>query len=122
MTSVTPFLWFDKDALKAAEFYTSLIPNSEIKEVNRSPVSGDVFSLTFTVAGREFFALNGGPHYEFTPAISLFVECADQVEVDKYWDALTDDGGEESRCSRLAQGMTITVALQPCRLGDQPCR
>ena len=118
MTSVTPFLWFDKDALPAAEFYTSLIPNSEIKEVNRSPVSGDVFSLTFTVAGREFFALNGGPHYEFTPALSLFVECADQAEVDKYWDALTADGGEESRCGWLKDKWGLSWQIVPKRLGE----
>ena len=118
MTSVTPFLWFDKDALLAAEFYTSLIPNSEIKDVNRSPVSGDVFSLTFTVAGREFFALNGGPHYEFTPAISLFVECADQAEVDKYWDALTADGGQESRCGWLKDKWGLSWQIVPKRLGE----
>jgi predicted 3-demethylubiquinone-9 3-methyltransferase (glyoxalase superfamily) len=118
MTSVTPFLWFDKDALPAAEFYTSLIPNSEIKEVNRSPVSGDVFSLTFTVAGREFFALNGGPHFEFTPAISLFVECADQTEVDKYWEALTADGGEESRCGWLIDKWGLSWQIVPTRLGE----
>ena len=92
--------------------------NSEIKEVNRSPVSGDVFSLTFTVAGREFFALNGGPHFEFTPAVSLFVECADQAEVDKYWSALTADGGEESRCGWLKDKWGLSWQIVPKRLGE----
>ena len=118
MTSVTPFLWFDNKALQAAEFYTSLIPNSEIKDVNRSPVSGDVFSLTFSVAGREFFALNGGPHFEFSPAISLFIECADQAEVDKYWNALTADGGEESRCGWLKDKWGLSWQIVPKRLGE----
>jgi predicted 3-demethylubiquinone-9 3-methyltransferase (glyoxalase superfamily) len=118
MTSVTPFLWFDKDALPAAEFYTALIPNSEIKDVNRSPVSGDVFSLTFTVAGRDFFALNGGPHFELSPAISLFVECADQAEVDKYWDAFIAGGGEASNCGWLKDKWGLSWQIIPKRLGE----
>lgn len=118
MTSVTPFLWFDKDALPAAEFYTALIPNSEIKDVNRSPVSGDVFSITFTVAGRDFFALNGGPHFELSPAISLFVECADQTEVDKYWDAFIEAGGEPSNCGWLKDKWGLSWQIIPKRLGE----
>jgi predicted 3-demethylubiquinone-9 3-methyltransferase (glyoxalase superfamily) len=118
MTKVTPFLWYDDKALEAAQFYTDLIPNSELKEVNRSPVSGEVFSLTFSVAGQDFYALNGGPHFEFTPATSLFVACDDQTEVDKYWNAFIENGGEESRCGWLKDRWGLSWQIVPKRLGE----
>jgi predicted 3-demethylubiquinone-9 3-methyltransferase (glyoxalase superfamily) len=107
--SVTPFLWFDSGAEEAARFYVSLIKGSKI-------VSASPMSVEFNLAGQEFYALNGGPHYELTPAFSIFVTVKTQDEVDFLWDALTKDGGEESRCGWLVDKFGVSWQVIPKRL------
>lgn len=94
--TITPFLWFNDRAGEAMEFYTTLFPDSRIVSVNRA---GDrVMSGTFVMDGRTYQAFNGGPHFTFNEAISLMIGCDTQEEVDRYWNALTSNGGTESRC------------------------
>src|SRR5690349_7683217 len=106
MQKVTPFLWFDGQAEQAARFYVSLLPDSRIERINRSPVdtpsgpAGMVITVEFTLAGSRFVALNGGPMYQFTEAVSFHIACADQAEVDRLWAALTE-GGTQSQCGWL---------------------
>lgn len=106
---VVPFLWFEKDAQAAAKFYCSLFPNSAIDA--SSPQS-----VTFRLNGRTFMALNGGPHYELSPAFSMFVSCADQAEVDRYWDALLADGGKPTQCGWLVDRFGLSWQIIPKRL------
>ena len=99
MQKITPFLWFDGKAEEAANFYTSIFENSEVKNIMHygkgGPApEGSVMSVTFKLEGQEFHALNGGPQYTFTPAISFFVKCETQEEVDELWEKLSE-GGEE---------------------------
>src|SRR5436305_10601849 len=103
MNGITPFLWFDTQAEEAANFYTGLFQNSRITDVTRYGSSGPrdeglVMTVAFELDGRKFVALNGGPEYAFTEAVSFVVDCETQDEVDRYWDALTADGGKESQC------------------------
>lgn len=88
MKKITPFLWFEKDAEEAAKYYVSLFPNSKVTMA--SPMI-----VNFTLDGQDFMALNGGPQYSFTPAISMFVSCENQEEVDHYWEALSADPKSE---------------------------
>ena len=107
MDKISPCLWFDGDAEEAARLYTSLFPNSHIDSVDRSPADtpsgpeGTVITVNFTLAGRSYIALNGGPDFKFTEAVSFSIDCDDQAEVDRYWDALLADGGEPSVCGWL---------------------
>jgi predicted 3-demethylubiquinone-9 3-methyltransferase (glyoxalase superfamily) len=102
MPRITPNLWFDDNGLEAAEFYVSLFPNSEITDITYypedAPRPGAVLTVNFLLDGQEHTAINGGPEFTFDEAISLLINCADQEEVDHYWNALTTDGGEESQC------------------------
>jgi predicted 3-demethylubiquinone-9 3-methyltransferase (glyoxalase superfamily) len=107
--SITPFLWYDKQAEEAARFYVSIFPDSSIKST--SPMS-----TTFTLLGARFIAFNGGPHFAFTPAISLFVSVETQAEVDRLWDALLA-GGEPSRCGWLADKFGLSWQIVPSALG-----
>src|SRR5436309_2192536 len=100
---IIPFLWYDDQALDAAEFYCSVFPNSRIREVSRyiedAPgETGSVMVVDFELNGTPFRALNGGPAFKFDEAVSFQIDCADQDEVDYYWDKLTADGGQESQC------------------------
>ena len=90
MPSVTPFLWFDKQAEEAANLYVSIFPNSKITQKNPMTVS-------FELDGRAFIALNGGPHFQFNEAVSFMIDCVTQEDVDYYWSRLTADGGQEGR-------------------------
>jgi len=117
---ITTFLWFDDQAEEAAEFYTSLFPDSRIVDVQRygevgPGVPGTVMLVTFELAGQRFFALNGGPLFTFDEAISLQVDCADQAEVDELWARLTD-GGEESACGWLKDRYGLSWQIVPTRL------
>ncbi len=94
MQKITTFLTFNNQAEEAANFYTSLYKNSKMGSVSRGP-SGEVFMVTFQLDGQEFMALNGGPRFQFTEAISFFVNCETQAEVDELWYKLSADGGEE---------------------------
>src|SRR5207245_8114264 len=118
---ITPFLWFDANAEEATNFYTSIFKNSEIVSVSRygegSPgQAGTVMTTTFILDGQPFMALNGGPHFKFTEAISFFVNCETQEEVDDLWEKLTD-GGEESRCGWLKDKYGLSWQIIPSALG-----
>ena len=122
MQKITPFLWFDGRAEEAMEFYTGIFPNSKCLDVTRSGEAGpapkgSVMSATFELEGQSFIALNGGPHFSFTPAISFFVTCETQVEVDHYWDRLCD-GGEAIRCGWLKDRFGVSWQIVPRVLGE----
>lgn len=104
MHKITPFLWFDTEAEEAANFYVSLFPNSRITNVTHygdagPGAKGRVMTVSFELAGLPVTALNGGPQYKPSEAVSFSVDCADQAEVDRYWNALTTNGGEEGPCA-----------------------
>ncbi len=120
--SVTPCLWFDGQAEVAAELYTSVVPDSRIVHVARygeagPGEAGSTMLVTFELGGRRFTALNGGPEYTFTPAISLEIECRDQDEVDHYWSRLSD-GGEEGPCGWLTDRFGVSWQIVPLRLKE----
>jgi predicted 3-demethylubiquinone-9 3-methyltransferase (glyoxalase superfamily) len=119
---IDPFLWFDTEAEEAANFYVSVFNNSKIVSINRnrqagSGPKGGVMSVVFQLDGREFIALNGGPVFKFTEAISLFVHCKTQEEVDTYWARLLE-GGEESRCGWLKDKYGLSWQIIPTLLGE----
>ena len=121
MTEVNPFLWFDDSAEAAIAFYTDLIPGSEIVSIGRYPdevpgVGGKVMHAHFRIAGRDYYAMDAGPQFPFTEAISLYVGCADQEEVDRYWSALTADGGQEQPCGWLKDRWGLSWQIIPDRL------
>jgi predicted 3-demethylubiquinone-9 3-methyltransferase (glyoxalase superfamily) len=124
MDKISPCLWFDGKAEEAARFYTSLFPNSRIDAIHRSPgetpsgPKGMVLDVSFTLDGRPYIGLNGGPDFKFTEAISLSIDCADQAEVDRYWAALTADGGEESVCGWLKDKFGVSWQVIPRRLPE----
>ncbi len=123
MQKITPFLWFDNSAEEAAEFYVSVFKDSRITAVNRygeagPGPAGTAMTVSFRLEGQDFIALNGGPHYQFTPAISLFVDCPDQAEVDDLWSKLIADGGEESRCGWLKDKYGLSWQIIPKALGE----
>lgn len=117
MQKIVPFLWFDGKAEEAMQFYVSIFPNSKVVSVNRAGPDGPVFSVTFRLDGQEFYALNGGPMYSFTPAISLFVNCETQAEVDNLWARLTAGGGEEQPCGWLKDKFGLSWQVIPSALG-----
>ena len=121
MTDVTPFLWFDDDGEAAIQFYTALIPGSEVVSIARYPdevpgMGGKVMHAHFRLAGRDYYAMDAGPQFPFTEAVSLFVSCADQAEVDRYWTALTADGGQEQPCAWLKDRWGLSWQIVPDRL------
>ncbi len=119
---ITPCLWFESNAEDAARFYTSIFPNSSIDAVHKAksdtPANkeGDVLLISFTLAGQRYQALNGGPHDKFNDAISLSVDCLDQAEVDRYWEALTACGGRPVQCGWLKDKYGISWQIVPRRL------
>lgn len=120
MTHVTPFLWFDADAEAAIAFYTGLIPDSEILSIAHYPddvpdMGGSVMHAHFRLAGRDYYAMDAGGQFPFTEAISMYVSCADQAEVDRYWDALTE-GGEQQPCGWLKDRWGLSWQIIPDRL------
>jgi predicted 3-demethylubiquinone-9 3-methyltransferase (glyoxalase superfamily) len=123
MPKMMTCLWFDDQAEQAAEFYTSVFPHSSITGVFRygpdmPGPDGSVATVTFTLDGHEFLGLNGGPLFRFSEAISFPVLCADQAEVDHYWDTLTADGGEESACGWLKDKFGLSWQIVPQMLVD----
>lgn len=116
MTTITPCLWFNGNGLDAAEFYVSLFPESHIDSVSPGP-DGSPLMITFTIMGRPIQALNGGPQFTFTEAVSLVVPCDGQAEVDHYWDALIE-GGEEGMCGWLKDRFGLSWQVVPNQLGD----
>ncbi len=122
MQKITPFLWFDDNAEEAIDFYTSIFKDSEILSVDRvgdgRPGSeGPVTMARFRLEGQEFYALNGGPQFPFTEAISLFVNCESQAEVDDLWERLSE-GGEKSRCGWLKDKFGLSWQIVPTALGE----
>jgi predicted 3-demethylubiquinone-9 3-methyltransferase (glyoxalase superfamily) len=121
MQKITPFLWFDGKAEEAMNFYVSIFKNSKVGKVSRygeggPGPKGSVMSATFTLEGQEFFALNGGPQFTFTPAVSFFVNCETQEEVDELWAKLSE-GGKPNRCGWLADKFGVSWQIIPSALG-----
>jgi len=111
---ITPFLWFNDNAEEAMNFYVSVFENSSVISVSKA---GDrVMSVTFQLDGQTFYALNGGPHFTFTEAISFFVHCETQEEVDRFWDKLSE-GGAKSRCGWLKDKYGLSWQVIPDTLG-----
>lgn len=122
MQNITPFLWFDDQAEEAMNFYVSIFKNSKIVSVNRygdaGPGSkGKVMTATFQLNGQEFTALNGGPEFHFTEAISFFVNCETQQEVDELWEKLSE-GGEKGQCGWLKDKYGVSWQIIPTALGQ----
>ena len=126
MQKITPFLWFDNQAEEAVNFYTSIFKNSKIKSVSRygeagAEVSGrqngSVMTATFDLEGQEFIALNGGPHFTFSPAISFVVNCEKQEEVDELWEKLSE-GEEKGQCGWLKDKYGVSWQIVPTVLGE----
>jgi predicted 3-demethylubiquinone-9 3-methyltransferase (glyoxalase superfamily) len=115
MPKPVPFLWFDGQAEAAAELYTSVFPNSVITEISRTGPGEPAMTVSFTLDGEPFTALNGGPQFAFTEAISFQVPCADQDEVDHYW-SLLSEGGEEGRCGWLKDRFGLSWQVVPTAL------
>jgi len=121
MQKITPFLWFDGNAEEAMNFYTSIFKNSKIGRITRygdagPGPKGTVMSATFQLDGQEFMALNGGPQFKFTEAISFFVNCETQEEVDELWEKLSE-GGQKSRCGWLKDKYGLSWQIIPSALG-----
>jgi predicted 3-demethylubiquinone-9 3-methyltransferase (glyoxalase superfamily) len=122
MQKITPFLWFDDQAEEAMNFYTTIFKNSRIGTVSRygeggPGKKGTVMSGTFQLEGQEFMALNGGPVFKFTPAISLFVNCQTQAEVDEFWEKLSE-GGEKGQCGWLKDKFGVSWQIIPSVLSE----
>jgi predicted 3-demethylubiquinone-9 3-methyltransferase (glyoxalase superfamily) len=118
MNKISPCLWFDTNAEEAANFYVSIFPDSKINRILRHGDAGpgpkgSVLMVEFTLAGQTYQALNGGPQFKFTEAISLSVDCKDQAEVDKYWDALMKNGGKPVQCSWLKDKYGLSWQIVP---------
>ena len=122
MPTITPFLWFDTAGEEAAEFYVSIFPNSKITRVLRyddtfADRAGQVLTVDFELDGQSYVALNGGPQFTFSEAVSFMIHCADQAEVDYYWDKLVD-GGEPSMCGWLKDKFGFSWQVTPDRLPE----
>lgn len=122
MQKITPFLWFNNNAEEAMDFYVSVFKNSKIVDVRRygegAPVpAGTVMTGTIELDGQKFMVLNGGPQFQFTEAVSFFVDCEDQEEVDQLWEKLTADGGQESQCGWLKDKFGLSWQIIPKALG-----
>ena len=123
MPRITPCLWFDTQGEQAAELYTSVFPNSKITAVTRYPAGtpgpeGQVMTVEFELDGQPFTALNGGPQFSFSEAVSFQISCADQDEVDHYWTSLTADGGEEGPCGWLKDRFGLSWQVVPTRFNE----
>ncbi len=121
MQKITPFLWFDHQAEEAANFYASIFNNSKIMDIARYGEAGPgpkgtVMTVTFQLEGQAFTALNGGPEFKFTEAISFFVNCETQEEVDRLWDKLSE-GGEKGQCGWLKDKYGVSWQIVPTALG-----
>jgi predicted 3-demethylubiquinone-9 3-methyltransferase (glyoxalase superfamily) len=118
MQKITPMLWFDNNAEEAVNFYASVFKDAKIGRIARYPPGGPapegaVMTIEFELFGQEFVALNAGPMFNFTEAISFVVNCETQQEVDYYWDKLTGDGGEESMCGWLKDRFGLSWQITP---------
>ena len=123
MSKVTPFLMFDDQLEAAIAFYTATFPDSEVRKVSRGGQDGPITSAEFVVGGQTFMGYNGGPHFKFSEGFSLFVDCEDQAEVDRYWDRLIGAGAVPSQCGWITDPFGLTWQIVPRRfmelIGDQ---
>lgn len=126
-TKISPFLWFDNQAEEAAKFYTSIFKNSEVKNIARytgegakasGQPEGTAMTVAFTLDGQNFTALNGGPIFKFTEAVSFVINCDNQEEVDHFWNRLTEEGGQESQCGWLKDKFGLSWQVVPKQLGE----
>jgi predicted 3-demethylubiquinone-9 3-methyltransferase (glyoxalase superfamily) len=117
MQKIAPFLWFDNQAEEAANFYVSIFKNSRVLSIMPGP-NGKAMGVSFELDGQEFKALNGGPQFKFTEAISMFVNCETQAEVDELWQKLTANGGKPSRCGWLKDKYGLSWQIIPNVLGE----
>ena len=122
MKKITPFLWFDDKAEEAMNFYVSVFKNSKVGSVTRYGEAGpgpkgSVMTASFNLDGQDFIALNGGPHFKFTEAISLSVDCKTQEEVDQFWEKLSE-GGQKSRCGWLKDKYGLSWQIVPTVLSE----
>lgn len=115
MTKVTPFLMFNDQLEAAMAFYTATFPDSEIRNVARTGKDGPITSAEFVVGGQVFMGYNGGPYFSFSEGFSLFVDCEDQAEVDKYWDALIEAGAQPMQCGWIKDPFGLTWQIVPRR-------
>jgi predicted 3-demethylubiquinone-9 3-methyltransferase (glyoxalase superfamily) len=124
MTTTNPCLWFDGSGEEAAQFYVSLFPNSSIDEVVRAPGGSDAGAteraqvVRFNLSGVPYLALNGGPQFKFTEAVSFQIHCADQAEVDHFWEGLVAGGGEHGRCGWLKDRFGLSWQVIPREMND----
>ena len=124
MPTIRPCLWFDGQAEVAADFYASIFPGSEVLSVMRSPAdnpstkAGEVLLVVFTISGQPFTALNGGPQFTFSEAVSFEIDCMDQAEVDHYWEALVEGGGVHSACGWLKDRFGVSWQVVPRQMSD----
>ncbi|HAV62831.1 MAG TPA: hypothetical protein DCY13_10750 [Verrucomicrobiales bacterium] len=122
MQKITPFLWFKDNAEEAIDFYLAVFRNAKLNDVVRygdagPGPKGSFMSGTFELEGQEFMALNGGPMFQFSPAISFFVKCETQAEIDHYWDKLLADGGRPQQCGWLQDKFGVSWQIVPTALG-----
>jgi predicted 3-demethylubiquinone-9 3-methyltransferase (glyoxalase superfamily) len=119
MSKIAPCLWFDGQAEEAAKFYTSLLPDSRVDKVVRAPTdypsgsAGSVLTVDFTLAGQQFMGLNGGPEFKFNEAVSFTINCENQAEVDRLWDALIAGGGAPVQCGWLRDRYGLSWQIVP---------
>ena len=116
MPKITPFLWFDTQAEEAMNFYTSIFKHSKVHSVSK--MQGRVMSVQFELEGQQFMALNAGPMYKFNEAVSFFVSCETQQEIDELWAKLTADGGSPSRCGWLKDKFGLSWQIVPTALAQ----
>ena len=121
-SKIRPFLWFEGEAEEAAKFYTSIFKKSKLGTVSRYPEgspgpAGKVMTVEFEIEGQPFVALNGGPQFKFTEAVSFMVECEDQKEIDYYWDKLLAGGGKPSMCGWLKDRFGLSWQVTPANFG-----
>ncbi|MEY2482934.1 MAG: hypothetical protein QOK24_1462 [Verrucomicrobiota bacterium] len=125
MQRITPFLWFDNQAEEAANFYVSVFKDSKVKQITHytgeepADRKGQVMTVSFELNGQEFTALNGGPQFKFTEAVSFVINCETQEEIDYYWGKLTADGGEEVQCGWLADKYGLSWQVVPTKFFDE---
>lgn len=122
MPKITPFLWFDTEAEEAARFYCSIFPNSKINGISRYPEgahapAGSVMTVGFELDGKKFMALNGGPMFKFTEAVSFVVDCDTQEEIDHYWSRLTE-GAREAQCGWVKDKYGLSWQITPTILPE----
>ena len=124
MQKITPFLWFNNQAEEAVNFYVAVFKNSKVKEMTRytgeepSGKKGSVMTVSFELDGQEFVALNGGPQFKFTEAVSFVVNCETQEEIDYYWEKLSSGGGEEVQCGWVTDKYGLSWQVVPAKIRE----